>query len=281
MAACLSGRLRFFDLFAECYIEMNEHVIVALVATKGLEDFLDNSLTGLRRVGIDPRIVHVARPDNGADTIDPVIRRAGAVVHPFADFGDHLPAVHDYAEYGTEPFIAINWAKVRFLRWLLQRYRHVVYADLDVGWLADPLWYLDAIARIFPLAFQTEGLRRFPPVLCWGFLSAKSSAATLALFDTMLADYDSRPRGHPQLDEQNTLDTMITKNPNLLGDIHLLSEGLFVNGIGYRTLLTSPTPAVPLQGSLEPFVFHANWTVGLANKRALMKQTGTWLLDGC
>jgi hypothetical protein len=22
------------------------------------------------------------------------------------------------------------------------RYRHVVYADLDVGWLADPLWYL-------------------------------------------------------------------------------------------------------------------------------------------
>ena len=70
---------------------MNEHVIVALVATKGLEDFLENSLTGLSRVGVDPRIVHVARPDNAADTIDPIVLKAGAVVDSFAAFGQPLP----------------------------------------------------------------------------------------------------------------------------------------------------------------------------------------------
>lgn len=259
---------------------MKEHVIVALVATRGLEDFLENSLTGLSRVGVNPKIIHVARPDNAASTVDPIVRNAGAVVHSFSEFGRALPGAmpEQYADYGTEPFIAVNWAKVRYLRWLLGHYRHVVYADLDVGWLADPLWYLDAIAGIFPLAFQTEGLRRFPPVLCWGFLSAKSSKTTLKLFDTMLADYDSRSPGQPSIDEQNTLDAMITKTPGLLVDIHLLSEGLFVNGIGYRHLLTEPPAAAPLQGKLEPFVFHANWTVGLANKRELMKQTGTWLL---
>jgi nucleotide-diphospho-sugar transferase len=259
---------------------MNEHVIISLVATRGLEDFLKNSLTGLARVGVDPQIVHVARPDNAADTIDPIIHEAGAVVHAFAEFGEPSPgaAPERYVDYGTDPFIAVNWEKVRYIRWLLDRYRHVVYADLDVGWLADPLWYLDAVARFFPLAFQTEALRRFPPVLCWGFLSARSSDVTLRLLDTMLKDYEARPAGQPIIDEQNTLDTMITTNPGLLRHIYLLPEGLFVNGIGYRGLLNEPAAVAPLQGRLEPFVFHANWTVGLANKRKLMGQTGTWLL---
>ena len=259
---------------------MNEHVIVALVATKGLEDFLENSLTGLARVGVDPAIVHLARPDNAADTIDPIILKAGAVVHSFAEFGQPSPSAmpESYANYGTQPFIAVNWEKVRYIRWLLGRYRHVVYADLDVGWLADPLWYLEAVARFFPLAFQTEALRRFPPVLCWGFLSAKSSDATLRLLDAMLSDNDARPSGELPVDEQKTLDEMITKNPGLLGNVYLLSEGLFVNGIGYRSLLSEPAAVTPMQGKLEPFVFHANWTTGLANKRKLMAQTGTWLL---
>lgn len=260
---------------------MNEHIIVALVATKGLEDFLRNSLAGLTRTGVDPRIVHVARPDNAADTIDPIVAGAGAVAHSFAEFGQPSPAAmpERYVDYGTEPFIAVNWEKVRYIRWLLERYRHVVYADLDVGWLADPLWYLDAIGKAFPLAFQTEALPRFPPVLCWGFLSAKSSDVTLDLFDRMLSKFDGRASGQPLVDEQNTLDAMITADPALLGNIHLLSEGLFVNGLGYRNLLSEPTAATPMHGRLEPFVFHANWTVGHANKQKLMAQTGTWLLD--
>src|SRR4051794_4256983 len=260
---------------------MNEHVIVALVATKGLEDFLKNSLTGLVRVGVDPAIVHVARPDNAADTIDPIVLETGAVVHSFAEFGRPSPDAmpERYADYGTEPFIAINWEKVRYIRWLLDRYRHVVYADLDVGWLADPLWYLDAVAKFYSLAFQTEGLRRFPPVLCWGFLSALSSSTTLGLLDAMLSDYDARPPSEPQVDEQNTLDAMIVKDPGMLGNVYLLPEALFVNGIGYRQLMNEPAAAISLQGRIEPFVFHANWTVGLANKRQLMVQTGTWLLD--
>ena len=81
------------------------------------------------------------------------------------------------------------------------------------------------------------------------------------------------------VDEQKTLDAMITKNPGLLGHVYLLPEGLFVNGIGYRNLLSEPSAAAALLGKIEPFVFHANWTVGLANKRKLMVQTGTWLLD--
>ena len=258
---------------------MNEHVVIALVATRGLEEFLANSLAGLKRVGIDPRIVHVARPDNAADTIDPIATDAGAIIHPFAEFNapsaDLMPLA--YVDYGTGPFVAVCWEKVRYIRWLLDRYRHVVYADLDVGWLADPLWYLEGIGNLFPLAFQTEALRKFPPMMCWGFLSAKSSDFTLRLLDTMLQDYQSRPPGQQLADDQTTFDAMATKNPGLLQHIYPLPEGLFVNGLGYRNLLNEPAAATPLQGKLEPFVFHANWTVGIENKKKLMAQTGTWL----
>jgi hypothetical protein len=259
---------------------MNEHIIVALLATKGLEDFLLNSLTGLIRVGVDPRIIHVARPENAADTIDPIIARAGGVIHSIAELGrspvDAIPLLH--SDYGSEAFIAINWHKVRYIRWLLDRYRHVVYADLDVGWLADPLWYLRAVAEIFPLAFPSESIRRFPPVLCWGLVSAKSAPVTLQLLDVLLGEQDGQPSDR-RLDEQNVWDMMVTRDPTLLRYIHPLSEGLFLNGLGYRNLLGDFASAAIMQGALEPFAFHANWTVGLANKRALMSQTGTWRIE--
>src|SRR4029078_11160643 len=113
-----------------------------------------------------------------------------------------------YVPYGAEAFIAINWGKVRYLRWLLDRYDHVVYADVDVAWLGGPLWYLQPVARHLPLAFQTEALRRFPPVLCWGFLSAKRSDLTIRLLDSMLNTHDNRPAGSPVLDEQATCEAL-------------------------------------------------------------------------
>ena len=231
-----------------------------------------------------PESIHelcmVARPENAAETVDAIVAAAGAIGHSFAEFSqapsDLMP--DDYVDYGSEPFILINWEKVRFIRWLLDRYRHVVYADLDVGWLADPLWYLDAIATHFPLALQSEALRRFPPVLCWGFLQARSSDLTRELLDTMLRDYDARPPHAPLLDEQASFDKMLRGEPGLLAHVHPLSEALFVNGPGYRTLVHDAAAATPMLGRIEPFVFHANWTVGLDNKRRLMKQTGTWLI---
>lgn len=260
---------------------MNEHSIVALLVTRGLEDFLRNALIGLTHAGVDPRIIHVARPDNAGVQIDPIVVSAGAEVHSFADFDP--PSVsttlNRYADFGTEAFIAINWSKVRYLRWLLERYDHVVYADVDVAWLADPLWYLQSVARHFPLAFQTEAVRRFPPVFCWGFVSAKRSAVTERLFGALLEVHAQQPPGGPTPNEQETCDALIAANPNWLEQIHPLPEGLFLNGLGYRSLIADRTPAATMHGVLAPFTFHANWTIGLQNKRNLMRQTGTWLLE--
>ena len=261
---------------------MNEHTVVALMATAGVDDFLRNALLGLRAAGIDPRIAHVARPDSAAPVIDPIVRALDAQVVPFTSFCEASSdfMAESYVEYGTPAFIAINWAKVRYLRWLLEQHRHVVYADLDVAWLGDPLWYLQAVARHYPLAFQTEAVRRFPPVCCWGFLSIKATEDSRRLLDALLAEHDQRAPGSPPLDEQAACDALVSREPEWISHIYPLPEALFVNGLNYRALLSDVLPAAPLHGALTPFIFHANWTMGVDNKRALMKQTGTWLLPG-
>jgi hypothetical protein len=173
----------------------------------------------------------------------------------------------------------INWCKVRYLNWLLEQYDHVVYADLDVGWLADPLWYLQTVGQHFPLAFQTEACRQFPPVMCWGLFSARSSEVTRRLFTTLMDKHDRRPPGAPMVDEQASCSALLKSDPGWLHHIYLLPEGLFLNGLGYRCLVDGVQPDVRMHGTLAPFTFHANWTLGLENKRALMRQTGTWLVD--
>jgi hypothetical protein len=83
-------------------------------------------------------------------------------------------------------------------------------------------------------------------------------------------------QGPSLVDEQNTLDAMITRDPALLQNIHLLPEALFPKGLCYGALLDRPAATMaPILGRLEPFGFHANWTMGLASKRKLVVQTGT------
>ena len=72
---------------------MNESTIVAMIATSGTEEFLQNALPGLTAAGIDPHIVYVARPDNAGEVIDPVLRNAGAHGIPFTMFCEAPPAL--------------------------------------------------------------------------------------------------------------------------------------------------------------------------------------------
>jgi hypothetical protein len=53
----------------------------------------------------------ISRADKAAATIDAVIEKADAITHSFAEFGAARPDAtpQHYVEYGTGPFISINW----------------------------------------------------------------------------------------------------------------------------------------------------------------------------
>lgn len=251
--------------------------IVAMLCTRGMEAFLSNALSGMLRAGIAPAQILVACPLNAEDGVRRAVSAHSPEIAVLPDAS--LPATADdqYAGFGSAPFSDISWAKIALIRRLIDAHEHIVYADLDIGWLHNPLPHLAEVARQYPIAFQTEGLARFPPAICCGFISLRRSARTIELLDTLLAQ--SRQSDHGQrIDDQAACQQLIARDAAWLRDIYFLPEALFVNGLGYSTMQQAIAP-VAMEHELQPFLFHANWTVGLESKRKLLAAAHCWFVD--
>jgi hypothetical protein len=252
--------------------------VVVLLCTLGMEAFLANALQGMLRVGLDPTHVLIACPPNAEHAVRRIASGHDRRIAVAADPSLLVAAEPQYSDYGSPSFNAICWGKATLIRRLLERYDHVVYADLDIGWIRNPLPYLAQAAGQYGIAMPTEGLPRFPPAVCCGFMSLRRSERTLAFMDALLAQERVREDGH-SIDDQTACQRMIQRDPAWLNDIYLLPETLFANGLGYRNLEDSASAPAPMQDELRPFVFHANWTIGLDNKRKLLAAAGCWSGD--
>ncbi|UVO31774.1 glycosyltransferase family 77 protein [Bradyrhizobium arachidis] len=251
--------------------------IVAMLCTRGMEAFLSNALSGMLRAGIAPGQVLVACPPNAEDGVRRAVSEHSLDIAVLPDAS--LPATADdqYAGFGSAEFSDISWAKIALIRRLVDAHEHIVYADLDIGWLRNPLPYLAEVARQYPIAFQTEGLPRFPPAICCGLISLRRSDRTIELLDTLLVQ--SRQSDHgKRIDDQAACQQLIARDATWLKDIYFLPEALFVNGLGYPLLQHAVAP-VAMEHELQPYLFHANWTVGLESKRKLLAAVHCWFVD--
>ena len=264
------------------FIEHSPHQapIVALFCTRGLEAFFANSIFGLLNVGVAAAQIHVGCPSDAVESVTGVAKNYSIDIHVLED--SYIPEsqfnMETYSEFDSEAFIDICWRKVHFIRDLLHSHRHVIYADLDIAWLRNPLPYLSQVAAHYPMAFQTEALPCFPPVLCCGFASFLNSEATMKFLDALIGSDLGRDRKEIRQSDQSACRQIIDGETSWLRDIFLLPEALFLNGLGYKHLLGAVS--CPMEGDLLPFLFHANWTVGIANKYKLLVQTGTWFIPG-
>ncbi|MBR0713014.1 putative nucleotide-diphospho-sugar transferase [Bradyrhizobium liaoningense] len=252
--------------------------IVAMLCTRGMEAFLSNALSGMLRAGIAPGQILVACPLNAEDSVRHAVSAHSTEIAVLPD--ESLPTTTDdeYAGFGSAAFSNISWAKIALIRRLIDAHAHIVYADVDVGWLRNPLPYLAEVARQYPIAFQTEGLPRFPPAICCGFISLRRSDRTIELLDTLLVQ--SRQSDHgKRIDDQAACQQLIARDATWLKDIYFLPEALFVNGLGYASLQHGSIPPVAMEHELQPFLFHANWTVGLESKRKLLAAAHCWFVD--
>jgi Nucleotide-diphospho-sugar transferase len=255
--------------------------VVALLCTCGLEAFLSNALRGILQTGVDPGQIRVGCPRNALESVSRIAKLHSARIHLVSNqkLSENEPDMTSYAGYGSKAFTDISWKKISFLRTLIEAHHHVIYSDLDIAWIRNPLPYLSGVASAYPMAFQTEGLPRFPSALCFGFVSLIRSDRTIAFLDALI-ESDAVGRAHGErLDDQPAGQRLIENDPAWLRDIFCLPESLFLNGLGYRNLQNTGPEPCPMVGELLPFVFHANWTVGAENKRKLLAQTGTWLIE--
>lgn len=254
--------------------------VVALFCTLGMEAFLSNALKGMLQTGVDASQIYVGCPENAFQSVNSVATLHSLQIHVIATrkLSDNEADVADYSSFGLRPFTDISWRKIFFIRQLIELHSHVIYADLDIAWMRNPLPYLIEVALVYPIAFQTEGLPRFPSALCCGFASFAKSERAIAFLDALIEFHATQINSDFRLDDQAACQRMIENDPAWLRDIYCLPEALFLNGLGYRTLQNAGEPLCRMEGELRPFVFHANWTIGIENKRKLLAGTGNWLL---
>lgn len=255
--------------------------VVALFCTRGMETFLSNAIKGILRAGVEARQIHVGCPLNAQRSVKRVTQSYSADIQvvSYRKLSENALKMTSYSSFGSGSFTEISWKKIFFIRQLIRIHAHVVYADLDVCWIRNPLPYLIQVAMVYPIAIQTEGQPRFPPALCWGFASLTQSKRAIAFLDALIEFHSAQLGSDAVDDDQVAAQHLIENDSRWLRDIYPLPEMLFPNGLGYRSLLHSGASPCRIEGELLPFVFHANWTVGIENKRKLLAGTGTWLID--
>lgn len=253
---------------------------IALLASRGAAIFLENALRSIAQSRIKMARVHVGIPASEVEELAPLVVKLGALVVRLDDLPDTLQAAKadDYLLFGTAPFNRFMTHKYALVRGLLREGRPVIYADVDVAWLRSPLEYLDQVLKRYPLAAQTEAVGIFPPPFCAGFMAFAPDARSIRLVDRFVEAIDESRAENHAVSDQKLLREIILQDPKLLGSIFPLPEGLFASGLLDRAVCLRGQKRHVMASALRPYIFHANWTIGLENKRLLLKEANAWFL---
>jgi Nucleotide-diphospho-sugar transferase len=283
----ISGSLRFEGLrIVQSSLRTPDEFVhspwtITLFATAGIADFVENSLEGICRCGIEPSIVQVVFPANAESELSPLASHFGVrprLLETLLD-GDIGQFPSTYVNYGTTEFNRLMQVRFPLIRRLLLEGERMIVADVDVAWIRNPLPYLSKVLDHYPWAIQTEALDLFPPDFCVGFFALRNASECLEVIDAHIARFaDARREG---ITMQRLFNQIVAEHPERLREFFPLPEALFANGMLHTAVRAAADAYIDrlLVSHLRPFIFHANFVVGLANKRALLHSVGCWTTE--
>lgn len=248
---------------------------LAMMVTAGMEDFLVSALANALRAGFSAQHIHIFHSPDVQSFVEQLQRDSGFATHPFT-LGKLGRDVGGYRDYGTEAFGELQLSKLDIFPALFANYELVLYSDLDVAWIRDPWPYLDKIFTQYDVAVQTEAVDYFPPFYCTGLIAAKCGAGTKELFAATRARLEALHRIDRRKHDQDAFNEVVREQRDWWNRIFALPEGLFPNGL-LTSILAHPLAQQSIMaGKVSPYAYHANWTIGTANKRELLKAAGLW-----
>jgi hypothetical protein len=255
----------------QAHIDRDE--IILLVVSNGLDDFVRNTVTSIRRCGVTTPIC-IALPKHALPEVQTAVSGFNNVQYYFLEdvCGSDYSAMTEYFNFGSETFCRFMRSKWKTIRFLLEcGFLRVIYTDVDVVWIRNPLPLLKQVLERYEIAMQTEGVESFPPQYCCGFMSLRNCEFVIKLLK-QLEDL----LGNEVTNDQFVFNDLIASSDNLVYRIHGLSELLFANGLNNNKASDNDDVLV---ANCRPIIFHSNWTIGLENKRLLLQRTGNWLIE--
>lgn len=177
-----------------------------------------------------------------------------------------------YSEWGTPDFNEVTSYKWLIIIDALKRgYKNVIYSDVDIAYIIDFDGYISNLARQYKLGMQSESLPQFPAECCTGFMYFRNDTVDIL---KQIVEINKINLAHGN--DQDIFNKIYCGNINLQKELYLLPEALFPNGLHYKNFLQDSYD--PIRGRLQPFIFHANYVLGLEAKIGLLKKVGLWLL---
>lgn len=177
-----------------------------------------------------------------------------------------------YSDFSQDEFYRIVQLKWQLLEKALQLgYDYVIYSDTDVYWNINPM---PEIINVFEnreqVHIQIQSFTDLPsqPKLCMGFVAIRNSLTS----SKVLADCKMRHAVHARENGRIGDDDIVTQyfiENKFPSSILELPQTTFP--VGRMLKLYASQSKFPGLPSPKPYIFHANYVVGLRNKIILMK----------
>jgi hypothetical protein len=183
-------------------------------------------------------------------------------------------ALHAEQAYGSENYNQLVNMKIDVAYILLRYYEmeYLIYSDVDMVWLQPRLIdYFDMLlspdglnydALFSPGGYSGPSGSFYP---CTGFYVMKKTAFSISFLGAILA-YPDKSEIHDQL---IALEVFQQLPLDMKAKIHGLDAVLFIDG---------STKDWSSYYGVHPWIFHANYAVGVEGKKKLLKELGYWYL---
>ena len=177
-----------------------------------------------------------------------------------------------YRDFSQDEFFKlVQYKWVLFKEIMKMQYTNIIYSDLDVVWVSDAC---DLVKSTFDtrsdLHVLVQSFSGSPahPRLCMGFFAFRNSIVSYNLIETAQKMHKEMLSISPRIGD----DDVITKLYSELEYPHWLCElPQSTFPVGNMLTLYSQRPRFPGLRAPTPAIFHANFVVGITNKRILMR----------
>lgn len=180
-------------------------------------------------------------------------------------------SVH-YQDFSKDNFYQIVQYKWQLLLRLMNlKYKYILYSDTDVYWNVNPLPAIEKVFESRPTTeIQIQSFTDDPsdPKLCMGFVAFKVSQSNINFIRECASRHTEAFLTNRRIGDDDIVTLMNIEKGYPLTILEL-PQSTFP--VGRMLKLYKSSSIMPGMSSPIPYIFHANYVVGLTNKRILIK----------
>ena len=252
-------------------LEKRSKTLVVLLVVNKIIELPDISIKSIiSKTNSDILIGCINELDISSIPADPRI-----IIKNLSQFANTLNLVLEpkgnYQGWDTSEFFHIIKLKWDLLIYSMELgYDYVIYSDIDVLWLSN---VSEVIERVFQVRknvhMLVQSFTNTPekPRLCMGFIALRNNSYSKSFIYNAQVRHKNEALKNSSIGDDDIF-TLLYVEQNFPNEILELPQFNFPVGEGLGLMRQTSMPGL---NSPKPMIFHANYVVGLKNKRLLLR----------